>query len=362
MWYVLLGLFLGSFLTLIPVWMPSGAAALTGEWHGTLKSVADVQRSNDRAVKSAVFASIVVDDTLLTLSGNGALLNKIAVPGKLLSGSGSGKFYTVFERTGSHVELYGARGARFWRIPSAEYPYLSYNGELVLFINADMSEVRLFDHNGNPVGVKNVAGRFITSFAFARGSDHAVLGFLDGSWAVINKSGEITARGTTPDGTLVKSVALSDDGAFAAVHYGGEKGDHVLIVNTASQGDKRADLSRAHVARIAMHVRPDGKLAVLDGGRIVLFSKRGNVNRIIQVPREKSGIASIAFDGSVYAAAYPREDGDSQLIVFTEEGEVLLSKICAGESFLTAMMDGRLILARGSQGLYCYRIRVPEPR
>ncbi len=362
MWYVLLGLVLGSFLTLIPVWMPAGATALTGEWHGTLRSVAEVRRSDDREAKGAAFASIVVDDTLLTISGNGALLNRIAAPGKLLSGSGSGKFYAVFERTGSHVELYGAKGDRFWKIPSAEYPYLSHNGELILFINADMSEVRLFDHNGNPVGVQNIAGRFMTAFSFARGSDHAVLGFLDGSWSVLSKSGEITVRGTVPAGTLVKSVALSDDGAFAAVHYGGEKGDHVLIVDTASRGDKRADLSRAHVARIAMHVRPDGKLAVLDGGRIVLFSRRGNVKGVIQVPREKAGIANIAFGDGVYAAAYPREDGDSQLVVFNEEGEVLLSKTCAGESYLTAMMDGRFILARGSQGLYCYRLRVPAPR
>jgi hypothetical protein len=361
MWYVLLGLFLGSFLTLIPVWMPSGAAALTGEWHGTLKSAADIQRSDDRAAKSAVFASLVADDSLLTLSGNGALVNKIAVPGKLLSGSGSGKFYAVFERTGSHVELFSARGDRFWKIPSAETPYLSYNGELILFINADMSQVRLFDHNGNPVGAQGVAGRFMTAFSFARGSDHAAVGFLDGSWSVISKAGEITAHGAAPGGALVKSVALSDDGAYAAVHFGDDKGDHVFIVNTAKQSEKRADLSRAHIARIAMHVRPDGRLAVLDGGRIVLYSKRGNVNRILQVPREKAGIASISFDGGVYAAAYPREDGDSQLVVFTEEGEELFSRTCAGESFLTTMMDGRLILARGSQGLYCYRVRIPEP-
>jgi hypothetical protein len=359
MWYFIVGLLAGAMLTLVPVWTPAGGTVLTGEWHGTLKAPADIERSGNPEARKAVFASLPVEDTLLTFSGTGAVLYRNAAPGKLLSGSGSGRFYATYEKTGSHIELFGAKGERFWKLQSAEYPHLSYNGELVLLVNADMSQVRLFDHNGNVVGAGGVSGRFITSFAFSRGSDHAGIGFLDGSYAVVSKTGEITAEGRTPDNAPVKSVALSDDGTYAAMHCGGEKGDRVIIINTIKHSEKIAKLTRTHVARIGMHITPEGRLAVIDGGRIALFTRRGNPDFMLEIPREKAGIASIAHAGDVYAVSYPRADGDAQFVVFTDEGDVLLSKACAGESFLYTVMDGPFILARGSQGLYCYSVHLP---
>ena len=249
-------------------------------------------------------------------------------------------------------------GDRFWKIESREYPYISYNGKMVLLLTSDHSALRFVDFNGNPIGVGKLSGRFATVISFAEHSDNAAVGFLDGAYYLFNGRGEILYQGMTPGGSPVKSAAVSPGGAFGAVHFGGEKQDAVIIIDVLRKKTALLPLGRVHLAKTALHAADDGTVAVLDYNRILIAGRRGKVTRTIPVPPAKTGMSSLTRADGLVLAAYTRREGDAQMAIFTSDGLPLYAQTFPLESYLKLSLRGPVILLRGSHNLYCYSLSV----
>ena len=351
--YFIGGFILGLALNLLPALRPAGGTEFYAEWHGPLAAAAALQRSPGRRFSGSELPPVKADGSIFILAGDGGLIHRQQTGAKLSAVSGNGKYYALFEAAGDRVEFFGIRGEPYWSIPSREYPHVSHNGKLLLLVNSDQSRVRAVDMNGNPLG-SQITGRFATVVSFSKRSDAAGVGFLDGSFYLVDGKGGTLWGGMAPRGMLVKGIALSDDAKFAAVHWGNEKGDRVAVLDIAAKKAGSFSLNRVHPARTALHVSPDGTAAVLDFNRIHLISRRGKLLMSIAVPPARTGMSSIVSDGFLYAAAYTGMQGGAEFLLFREDGAVLHARKFSAESFLDPSMRDGLILLRGSGNLYCY--------
>lgn len=353
MWYLALGFFLGFLLNFIQIFNPSSGIEIYPEWHGPINQIKNIEKSPNNKISDIKLSPVIMPDSISILSGDGILINRQATGDKLTSVSGSGKYYAAYDKTGTKIEFFDTSGAPFWKMSSQGYPHLSYNGELVLLASSNQSAVRLIDYHGNPVGVKEINGQFATIISFSKMSDFAGTGFLDGSYYIMDKTGDIIARGTAPGGSLIKNIAISNSGGFAAIHYGNEK-DFIRIIRVKDKKERDAKLTRVHLARSAMHIADDGTTAVIDYNKILIFGNNAKVRQTIKLPQVKAGAAYIVNSGNLYAAAYCTAAGEAQFLLFDKAGNIFFRKSFPGESFLSASIADRLILLRGSEHLYCY--------
>ncbi len=362
MLYFILGVIVGALVNLLPVLQPLGGFELYPQWIGSISSIGTIAASPDPEAAKGKLPAVVTAESIVKLRGDGAVLHRRDTPGKLVAASGSGAYYATFEKTGRDIEFFNIAGERFWKLQSQEYPYLTYNGGLVMLLVGDQSRLRIVDYNGNMRDDAVLTGRFCTIIASAPESDCAAAGFMDGKYYIIGKNGGVLTAGSVPELCIVKNIALSPDGAYAAVHFGDEKADSLMLLNTQKNKRHFAKLGRVHVTKTALSVTDDGTSAVIDYDRILLLTRKGKTARTFDIPPARDGASSITHTAGLYAAGYTRTTGEAQFLLFTDDGTVVYRKAFPEESFLDAKMSGNLILLRGSQNLYCYRYLFPEPR
>lgn len=355
--YLFIGILAGAILGLVPVWEARPAIEIYPEWHGPVASPESIELSPNGALSKLTVPPVVAGDTLSLLAADGRLLSKRSFGDTLFAVSGNGAYYAAYRKAGTSVEFFSSDGNPFWKTDSREYPHLSYNGKIVLMVNSDQSRARALDFHGNEAG-EPVSGRFMTVAAFSKGSDYAAVGFLDGSYRVIDAAGKRLFGARTGGGTIVKSMAVSPSGSYAVLHYGNEKGDYIALVDTREGGASASPLSRVHVARTALTVGDDGRAAVLDHNRILIVDRKARPVTEIKVPAARTGMASLDRAGEVYAAGYTRAEGGAQSVVFLADGTVLFARDFPAESYLQASIADRVMFLRGSQTLYCYSLHL----
>lgn len=352
--HFILGVLGGALLSLIPLWQPRGGAQIYPEWQGEIRAIESIERSPNPALAKLMLPPVSTPEAINVLAASGELLHRQESRGRLLAPSGDGAYFAAYEKAGEKIEFFDIKGNPYWNAHSREYPSLSHRGALVLLMSSDQSQARFKDLHGNDLAGA-VSGRFCTVAAFAPGVDMAGIGFLDGSYSIVNHKGAVIAGGRAPADAIVKNIALSANGRFAAVHFGSEKGDGVRIIDI-SGGERDARLERVHLARTALSIDNGGRTAVLDFNRITILSKRGKALAAVPVPPARLGMSSIVSDGMIYAAAYSSTSGEAQLFIFRADGTVLLSRGFPLEPYLDARLTGSTLLLRGAQGLYCYTI------
>jgi len=355
--YLFIGLLAGALLGLAPVFEAGPAIEIYPEWYGPAASPESIERSPNGALSGLSVPPVVSDDSLTLLAGDGRILLRRSFPDDMFTVSANGAYYATYRKTGTSVEFFSAAGSPFWKTDSREYPHLSYNGKIVLLVNSDQSRARALNFHGNEVG-EPVTGRFLTVAAFSKGSDFAAVGFLDGSYSIIDAEGKRLFGARTGGGTLVKSMAVSPSGLYAALHYGNEKGDYLAIVDTRKGGASASPLARVHVARTALTVGDDGLAAALDHNRILVVDSKARPVTTINVPAARTGMATLDRSGPTFAAGYTRSEGGAQSVLFLSDGTVLFARNFPAESYLQASVEGRLIFLRGPQTLYCYSLHL----
>lgn len=355
--YLLIGILAGAILGLVPLWEARPAVEIYPEWHGPVASPESIERSPNGSLSTLAVPPVVAGDTLSLLAADGRLLSKRSFGDTLFAVSGSGAYYATYRKTGTSVEFFSSDGSPFWKTDSREYPHLSYNGKTVLMVNSDQSRARTLDFHGNETG-EPVSGRFLTVVAFSKGSDYAAVGFLDGSYHIIDADGKRLFGARTGGGTIVKSMAVSPSGSYAALHYGNEKGDYIALVDTHEGRASASPLSRVHVARTALTVGDDGRAAVLDHNRILLVDRKARPLAELEVPAARTGMASLDRTGDVYVAGYTGAEGSARSVVFLADGTVLFARDFPAESYLQASVSDRVMFLRGSQTLYCYSLHL----
>lgn len=354
--YILIGLFLGLFLGLLPFWMPEGGIELYGEWHGALDKLEETEISKDRLLGEMTLVPIVDKNSIFIISGNGKMKARIDSPESLNAISGSGKYYIKYQKVGKHIELLDIDGDRFWKIKSMEYPFLSYNGKVILLLNGDNSRVRIIDYHGNEVGVKTISGRLCTTLSFSKHTDFSGVGFLDGSHYILNERGALIYSFSKPGNNSIKGIAISRNGAFAAVHYGNRDGDTVKLIDLHDKSSERIPLAHVHRAKTAIHVRSDGTVAILDHDRILVCDSDGDTRYEIKIQPKRIGYSKLYESDGMYIASYTRESGEAVFLMFQEDGNVYFHKEFPSESFLDCHLKGRVILLRGNRNLYSYSL------
>jgi len=149
-----------------------------------------------------------------------------------------------------------------------EYPYLSCNGKIIILMNGDQSGIRTVDYNGN-LGPIRISGRTCTAVVFSDRGDYGGVGFLDGSYYIIDPRGALTFYGMTPKGTMVKGLAVSGNGSYCAVHYGDTRKDHLRVIEIGSGDHDEVELAHAHPVKTAMHIGGDGYCTIIDIDRVL---------------------------------------------------------------------------------------------
>jgi hypothetical protein len=353
--YFFPGLIAGALAALL-LFSPTTGIEIHPEWWGTLKNISAIETSPAKQPTAARFFVKVNDQNYFLLKGNGSALISGTVADGLTAFSGNGAFYAKFQKIGTEVDFFNASGDRFWKIESMEYPYLSHGGKLILLMNGDHTGIRMVDYNGN-ISPARISGRTSTALSFSDSADFGGIGFLDGSYCFVNPKGSVIHRGRAPQGNMVKGIAVSGNGRFAAVHYGSNRKDYLRVIDIESGDNDEVELAHIHPVRTSLHVDGDGYCAIIDGDRIMRVSSSGRVKLRLDIPPKRYGQSSISFRDGIYAVAYTMQTGASRLMLFRDDGTVLLSKVFPSESFLDASLQDDLVFLRGSDNIYCYRLQ-----
>lgn len=347
--------FLAGAIAALFFFIPVHGVEIHPEWWGPINAIDRIQKSPFRKPGGPLFFVKVGDADYFRLRGNGEVVISGAVTDGLSAFSGDGRFYVKYLKAGTSLELFNAKGDRFWKMESLEYPYLSHSGKLILLMNGDQSGIRAVDENGNILPA-SVAGRICTAVAFPQTGDCAGVGFFDGLYYFISSKGVVTGKGKTPEGTMVKSMAVSGNGAYAAVHYGNNSKDCIRIIDIAENDYEDEDLAHVHAVKTAVNVGNDGYCTVIDVDRVLFISPSGRVRYAIAVPPKRPGHAAISYNDGMYAVSYTMQNGTSKLILYKEDGVIIYSREFPSESFLDATLRDGLLFLRGSDNIYCYSI------
>ncbi len=352
------GLLLGILVALVPLAAPVGGFVLTEEWYGNSDEPEAIQPSPSIELSGEKIPPVKSQSGVHLLSASGKLLASFPSGGKIIASSADGEYLALYEQAGKYIEFFNIKGDRFWKIKSLEYPFLSSRSKIILLLNGDHSAIRLVDFNGNPAGTKYVSGRFCTTLVFSKNSDFSAAGFLDGNYYLFDEKGNIAHSGNT-GGAMIKSMAISQNGSFLAVHYGWGNSDHLRLIDIARKTFAEKKLLSVHHARIPLHMRNDGCCTFIDAGKITAVSRRASIQFEIQIPLPREGHASIDYTNDIYAIAYPLEKGGSTFFIVRKTGEVIFAKTFENEAFLDCAMGNSFILVRGMKNLYCYGYRNP---
>lgn len=358
MLYLFLGLILGILLSIAPVWTPSGAMEIYPEWHGSIDSIRNIDETANPAL-SKINLHLTSMSDLYLLSAKGQLLKQINFGNHLVSVSSSGKYYAQFDKIGTHVEFLNSAGDRFWRIKSMEYPYITSNGKIILLLNGDQSKVRIMNINGNPTGAKEIYGTLCTAISLSKNTDYSAIGFLDGSYFLLNENGDVLNRGTTPDNSIVKGISISINGKYFVIHYGDNKKDFLRLVDSGRDKSYTIQLKNVHTTRTALNVNDKGNIAVIDFDRIII-SHYDKIESIIKIPPKSPGVSSIDVISNIFLTCYKSINGKTNFFIFLDDGTLLFRKSFSDDTFIESRLIENIIFLRGSSNLYCYSLLLPD--
>ncbi|MBN2038477.1 MAG: hypothetical protein JW864_00445 [Spirochaetes bacterium] len=367
MLYFLSGIIAGILISLSPVFLPDNSIEIHPEWYAHTEfsepeisagPAANIQTSANKTLSEITLQPVISLSAIHVLNGNGRLLKSVRIKDKLISVSGNGEYYIQYEKMGSSIELKNTNGDRFWCMKSREYPYISYNGKIILLMNGDHSKIRIVDRNGNQTGAGEIHGRLCTDISFSDTSDFSAVCFLGGNYYLLNEKGEIIDKGLNRN-QINKGITISSNGIYYAVHYGNADEDFVKIADLLNKKSHILKLNKPHPVKAAMHVTNNGSVTVFDHDRLII-AHGDEIKRIIGIPPKRPGLSSIDFNSGIYSAGYTGSDDRVHFFIFQENSSILLHKIMTEESYINVDVRDNSIFLTGSHNLYCYSLRIPD--
>ena len=352
-WGIIIGLLLNPLLLF---WQVEGGIEIYPQWHGKIDSIRNIERSNVSNLARIKLPPIKTQSVVFILSGNGYILTKADISNPLIAISGNGEYLVKYEKVGSNIEFLNIRGESFWKIESREYPFLSFNGKINLLMSSDHNRIRIVDYNGIEIGARGITGRFCTVISFSKYSDFACIGFLDGSYYLVDEWGEILSQGVVPGSLLIKGMAVNFTGNFFAIHYGNNERDFLRLVNLRGNEIYTIPMQNVHLTKSAMNVSNSGNVSIIDYDRILLIGEKGKPHNIINIHPKRAGTSVIECTDDVCVASYTGTNGKAQFLIFRNDGTLLFAREFPEESFLDSFIEDSIVLLRGSQGLYCYNL------
>ncbi len=349
--FLIMGLLIGVILNFIPLFMPDKAVEIFPEWHASLQSIENTEKSSNASISSIILTPVVTDEYAYIFTGNGGLQKKINIKDSLVSFSKNGKYYVKYEKIGNAVELYDTSGGKYWHLQSADYPYISPDAKIILLMNGDHSKINVLNINAVACGVKEISSMLCTVISFPGNSGFSGIGFLNGNYFILNNKGDVVSKGAEKD-FIIKGISISDNGSYFTVHYGNNKGDFIKTVNSDND-TYTIPLKHIHLTKTALLTADNGKSAVIDEDRIILCLGKKIISEI-NIPAKSPGLSSISFSGNLYSASYKGVE-KAYFLIFEEDGTVVFNREFPYEDFIESNMYGNLTVIRGSGNLYAYR-------
>lgn len=360
------GIIAGIILGLVPLSMNSAPSWLRSEWStaaGTAASTSpfilasagrlaysDGQQLHFYNADGSLKSAVLPDESIFH-TAQSAAKSKDPSAKAICAMSAAGNYYALYGKVSDFIDLYDAAGMRYWQIASTQYPSLSANAKLIALLVADQSVIYFRDINGNATGDR-IAGRFCTVIAFSETTDNCAAGFLGGTYFITGADGKIRHAGST-GGIPVKSAAVSDSGAFAAIHYGMLAGDRVRIINVASGDTAEFTTTTTHRSRTGVHIDNDGTVAMIDGRVFSMHDADGDELLRLPIPEQTSGHARIISAGNLRAAAYRIQSGS--MVIAADDSRLIFQRALPDSaSDITAR--GNLIFARGTQMIHAWSV------
>lgn len=351
--YIFSGFFIGFIFFTIPFFSGEKPFTAYPQWFSSIDKIHTTSITPNNQVKDGKFV-LNTENALYHINTKGAVIfSKIFDQGVLHASSGNGDYYTTFEKLGDSISFFGKDGNIYWKHETPQYPYLSYSAQNVLLLIADLSGLFVLDFDSNPSGAKFIEGKFCSSIVFSSKSDYAGAGFLDGKFYILDEAGKLFFSGKVPTGNSVKSMALSPNGKFAAIHYGNTSEDGLLCIDLLNRKTISSKLKNCHSSKTGISITDDGVFAILDFDNLIVANTNDKELISINITPAIAGHSKIKNLENSFAITYPTENG-ATLLVFSRQGEVFFKKNFANERYMDLETNENSILVRGINNLYSW--------
>jgi hypothetical protein len=233
-----------------------------------------------------------------------------------------GKGFFRYKKIGEYITYYSSYGEILWKKNSHSYPFASFLGNLNFLISGDGNQVLLVDINGNPTGARQLDGRFLTDMAHTVLHGSVIL-FSGGEIFRLDPSGNIIWKLTnlqTEQKVLLfyKSIAISPDGNFVAVHFLKDTKDYIAVLGSKGETLTIFHLPNKYPHKLYMAVSEKGNVLVNANDVLLMFSVKGEIlHQTIKKKTEK--VYHVAFcQENIFVA-----DIENTLIFLNSQGYLI---------------------------------------
>lgn len=230
--------------------------------------------------------------------------------------------FLSYKKIGDKITFYSKNGEVLWKKNYQSYPFSTPSGKIIFLISGDGNQVLIIDVNGNPVGAKQLDGRFLTDISNSTKSGSFIL-FSGGEFFRLDATGKLIFKNEEDESTdfrFFKSSSISENGEFIALHFIEGENDFIKVFNNKIEIFK-IKLSNIYPHKVYLSISSTGELLVNLRDQILVYSNIGELIKSIQKPREEE-VYQIAFsNGEFFSASL-----SDKILFLTKTGEVF-SKI-----------------------------------
>jgi len=181
-----------------------------------------------------------------------------------------GKGTIEYSKIGDSVSYYSSEGEVFWTKLLNSYPRAGLFSSPLLFLSGDNNTVFLMDHNGNPIGLQKVDGRFLTDFVFCRNHKGVGLLFLGGEIYRLDESGNLIFSLQLENESFAKSIAISPNGDLMVIHKEFHSEDFLQVIDENGKSIKEIKLSKIFPFHLSMAIADTGEILLNTPGEVLI--------------------------------------------------------------------------------------------
>ncbi|TGN10005.1 hypothetical protein [Leptospira ilyithenensis] len=228
-----------------------------------------------------------------------------------------------YQKIGDEVNFFDDSGELFWKKSINSYPRSGYFSSPVLYLSGDNNTVFLLDSSGNRVGLGELNGRFLTDFDFDHTGKGAVVLFSGGEiYRIDEKGNSLYSLDLSIDRkeSFFKSVSISPNGSFVAVHFSTGKKDSFLILDEKGEVTDEWETEHYFPHKVYLSIADNGN-TLLNLPNSLEFYEDGKI--VWAVKKDKTG--------SVYQAVFATGNGfvyglDKEIVFLNADGKKIRTK------------------------------------
>ncbi len=347
---ILLGILVGAALSFIPICNNIQQSVVRPEWTLNVDNIQNINNSKNPDLNNNVLIPVKEDKRLTVLKADGSVAGVVNYFNEdLYSVSHSGLYIASYNKTGMEINYSDYKGNKFWKMETMQYPYVSSNGNYLLFSVSDLSRISIVDKNSTLLS--EISGRFSTDVFTSQTGDSSAVGFLDSSFHVINSKGVVVYSSNTDKGTIVKSIAVSPSAAFVLVHFGTTTMDYFSVTDINNDKKYIYQLDKSYKHKIGLNVDDSGSAMLVTEKNLVLYEFRDKPE-VMPIKKNIGGYSSVKFNQNWWIVSYPAEDGGNVIVL--QDKNIFLSKVFPDCKFVETFIDDQVFVMRAMSDLYCW--------